>query len=240
MWNKKRLFLMMAFFTFLYGFLVKASASGFITESLPDGGKEYQSKVFPVFFDEPMFAPIESFDVQSNGSFAVVYDASGKSKRTIGIYDSSGIFQYGYTLGSGGVIGIEWCDEQSLYLYFQRGDIVMSIDNNGACTYAAQIVTKNEDNQRYWSQKVFATSKRCGNDIYQLQNDFGILNCMVKSYSKLVKTTADGESIVLYDVSDKMFAKTVVLIAAGILFLCILSILVVKMMKRVFVEIMKK
>ena len=126
---------------------------------------------------------IKCFDVNTDGFYAI-----GCANNTIYIYDSTGVFQYGYRFHTEGTYGIE-LKENSIVIYLARSNIAVEIDPNGQCLNAEEVnIAYNILNR---------TKKEVGNVRYYLDRDIGIFN---GNYSRLVKTE-DGEEVVLYDVT---------------------------------------
>lgn len=141
-----------------------------------------QSLDISVFHQEGTGRLIKCFDANADGLYAI-----GFKNNTIHIYDSHGVFQYGYRFHTKGTYGIE-LKENSIVIYLARSNIAVEIDPNGQCLNAEEVnIAYNILNR---------TEKEVGNVRYYLDRDIGIFN---GDYSRLVRV--DDEEVVLYDVT---------------------------------------
>jgi hypothetical protein len=135
---------------------------------------------------------IKCFDVNSNGYYAIGY-----ANNTINIYDSFGVFQYGYHFHTDGTYAIE-LKENSIIIYLGRSNIAVEIDSSGACINAEKVHFSKDLADNVINRSV----KQIGNVTYYLERDIGIFN---SDYSRLVKVDETGTKTVLYDVTTRGF-----------------------------------
>ena len=143
-----------------------------------------------VFHQEETDRLIKCFDVNSEGFYAIGY-----KNNTIKIYDSLGVFQYGYHFHTDGTYAIE-LKENSILIYLGRSNIAVEIDSSGACINAEKVHFSKDlaDNV------INRTYKQIENVTYYLERDIGIFN---GDYSRLIKIDETGIKTVLYDVTTR-------------------------------------
>ena len=127
------------------------------------------------------------------------------------------------------VLGIQ--DNNLIYVRFDRGTLILSIDRNG------QVVQVLDDAK---AKVDFYQWKKVVNDeTYFMRNDFengffNVVGFIGSSYAQFCVTNAAGETTVLYDVSAKMLSRmTIAVIAFGSFFvIAILSLIIQGFRKR--------
>ncbi len=159
--------------------------------------------------EEAYHHSIDCFDVSGSGLIAVGIDED--IEKHINIYNSDGIFQYGYSFKDSGTYGIEF-DNDNLIIYFVRGDDACLIDEEGNLIEMCTIANTAENN-RYWQQNVFAKSRNVGSDKYVLSK----VMIFYPSYSKLTKISSDGTESVMIDVSADSFIYMIIVIFIAII-----------------------
>lgn len=167
--------------------------------------------------DEPQKRTILCFDVNSNGMIAIGSAAS--ENKYISVYDSTGEFQYGYTFNCNQSFGVQW-DNTNLIICFVKNDVAASFDSNGNNT-ELRIIENTDSNNSYWNNSVFSREKTIDSNSYTIKNNMGALNIFASSYSQLIKTDAQGNETVLYDVSTIQLTQTVFIIIAAVVFVLI-------------------
>ncbi|MBQ4572564.1 MAG: hypothetical protein IJA80_04740 [Clostridia bacterium] len=171
-----------------------------------------------VFEQEVSGNTIECFDVNDDGMIALGTNKS--SQKFISIYNSQGVFQYGYQFDCSGSFGIEW-DANDIIIYFVRSDIACSVNPVGEIQEILDIKNTSNNNS-YWNNNVFSTTRTVGNVKYRIQNDFGILNIFSTSYSQLVIQDSNGQMKTIYDVNSQQLFKLVFEVVCILLFIPIL------------------
>lgn len=147
---------------------------------------------------------IECFDVNDHEMIALGHRTFNDA--TISVYDSFGIFQYGYTFNYNALFGIEWNGEY-LNIYLVRSNVLIVVDRD-ANIIDIVTVQNTMENDNYKNEYIFKNEKKVGETEYTLTNDMGIFNFVSVSYSQLVKTSSDGDVIVIYDANSLQIITT--------------------------------
>ncbi len=202
---------------------VCSKSDSFETESLSSGKSE--SVVSNIRFKrldiERNKDSIECFDVNESGEIAI--GSESHSSKIISIYSTDGVFLYALEFETEGGFGLEWQDN-SLNVYFVRGAIGINIDPQGNILDVFAIKDTMENNS-YWNNVVFSSTRNVNGTVYKIDNDLGIFNFVQSSYSRLVKIAPNGEKIVLYDVGNSQLFYT--LLWTGVILIGIVSIITI-------------
>lgn len=182
-----------------------AKNTGFSTITLPkeDIDLFLDSINISVLKKEPQKKAIKCFDVNESGQIAI--GCGDSNYKTVCIYTSSGVFQYGYSFKCSGTFGIEM-DDNHLTIYFVRSDVALSISPKGEIESIAKIQNTLENNS-YWNNVVFSTRRKAKNSEYIIKNNIGFLGLFSSAYSELVVTNIKGETNTIYDVSSSQLLK---------------------------------
>lgn len=164
-------------------------------------------------YAEPESASMTGFDVNEEGSIAIGFRRT--NDKAIGIYDSEGIFRYGYRFQTSGAFRLE-LDQEDLILYLVRGDFMIRINPEGDVELVADILDTRENNT-YANYLDAMRKKTVGDRKYVMRKNLGILNGFAFSYSQLVMIGADGEETIIYDVSLQNGIKTVLILTVILL-----------------------
>lgn len=209
-----------------YRFPVLAMDIGFSTVPLSEDEEKsfLENWSISVSHHEPVTEPIDCFDVNEEGMIALGF--SDSEQKMIGIYTSSGEFQYSYEFECYGKFGLEW-DENGLIIYLVRSDLAIAVDTEGKIKNIFKIEDTMKNNS-YWNHSVFATKRTVGNCKYVIKNDMGIFNISASSYSQLITIDEDGDTNIIYDVNSSQLLKSIVMfvgviIFAGIVILCLVK-----------------
>lgn len=204
-------------------FTAYSMTNGFDVESLTTNESEKIIAGIPVkrINAETAKDSIECFDVNENGLIAI--GSENHSAKTISVYTDDGVFQYAFEFEVDGSFGIEWIKD-SLNVYFVRGAIGINIDPQGNILDVFAIKDTMENNS-YWNNVVFSSTRNVNGTVYKIDNDLGIFNFVQSSYSRLVKISPNGEKIVLYDVGNSQLFYT--LLWTGVILIGIVSIITI-------------
>lgn len=211
------------FFMSISTFPVYSMTNGFDVEPLTvtESKKIISSITFERFNVEPTNDSIECFDVNENGEIAI--GSESHSSKIISIYSTDGVFLYALEFETEGGFGLEWQDN-GLNVYFVRGAIGINIDPQGNILDVFAIKDTMENNS-YWNNVVFSSTRNVNGTVYKIDNDLGIFNFVQSSYSRLVKISPNGEKIVLYDVGNSQLFYT--LLWTGVILIGIVSIITI-------------
>ena len=207
------------------GVEVLAMNIGFSTELLPEDDMNTLLKNVNISMlaDEPPKKTIECFAVNEDGVIAIGYSSS--ENKTVCIYTSDGVFQYGYSFKCSGNFGIE-LDKSVLKIYLVRSDIAIAVNSVGEVESILKIQNTSENNS-YWNDCVFSTRRKIGDTEYFLKNDMGILNVFASSYSQLITTNKYGEESIIYDVNSAQFSNMLVVVGGVVVFICLVVTVVI-------------
>lgn len=226
--NKKFIFitLVISIFILFHNITANAMNTGFSTQSLSsEERKAFDTNVDISFLEiEPNKKTIECFDVNEKGVVAI--GSSVSKRKTIAIYDSKGVFQYGYEFDCNGAFGIEW-DNDNIIIYFVRSDVACSVNPVGTIEELLKIENTQENNS-YWNHSVFSTSRTAGDNKYTIKNDMGLFNVFASSYSQLEIVDLNGEINVFYDVNSYQLSKIIAIFIGVTIFCCMVVCVLIR------------
>lgn len=205
---------------------VFAMVPGFDTEKLQeDEATDFLENIeFTILENEPSKKSIDCFDVDEKGLVAVGF--SNFNTKTICIYTNQGTYQYGYTFECSGSFGVELKDN-ILNIYFVRSDIAISINQNGD-VIGVERIKNTIENDSYWRESVYSTTKKVGDNTYTIKSDLGLLNIFATSYSQVVITDANGVENVIYDVNSQQLINILLVLIGSVLFVGVCLTVVIK------------
>ena len=88
------------------------------------------------------------------------------------------------------------------------------------------------ENNSYWNNVVFSSTRNVNGTVYKIDNDLGIFNFVQSSYSRLVKISPNGEKIVLYDVGNSQLFYTLLWLGVILIVLIAAIISIAKQFKK--------
>ena len=138
------------------------------------------------------------------------------------MYDSEGVFQYGYEFECDGNFGLEW-DDNNIIIYFVRSNVAALFDASGT-NLELKIIQNTTNNNDYWNHFVEATKRTMNEEQYIMRNNMGLLNLFASSYSQLIRIDTDGNVISIYDVGHEYNIKFIIGLIAVILFLLFVTV----------------
>lgn len=172
--------------------------------------------------EEPEKEYITCFGVNDDGLILLV-DGITEIK-TVSVYTSDGTFNYGYEVPSTGACYAEW-DGDNIIIYYVRSDIAASFDNTGKLLEVKRIENTSENNS-YWYE-LCAEERNVNGNKYVMKNDMGVLNFVAMAYSQITVTDSDGNTTVIYDVSQQMLAGTIIVVTlVAAVFICAIIIII--------------
>lgn len=205
----KYLILSLALLSVLFANPIKVNAlnTGFDTNDSPAEKKESSiSNInLSLITEEPAKKGIVCFDVNDNHLIAVGQRAAS-IKKTVCVYSTDGVFQYGYTFECYGTFGVEW-DNENLNIYFVRGDIIISVTPSGEVLDVLEVQDTNNNNS-HMNNLLNSTKRKIGDTEYALQMNLGSLNIFATSYSKVIATNENDEKSIVYDATAEHLLET--------------------------------
>lgn len=155
---------------------------------------------------------IQCFDVSENGMVAIGIGSDYGNSKTIYVYDTSGIFQYGFQFDCDGDYAIIF-QGNLLSIYFLRGNVFAVYDATGTCV-DVQKVEDSSQNYALAKEILNRTTKSVAGNEYMLERDMSIGN----SYSRLVVTDEYGSKVVFYDVTQNHNIGQIAIVTVIVLF----------------------
>lgn len=225
--KKNYLFLLIALLSVLFANPIKVNAvnTGFDTNDLPDERKHSCLSYIDLSLtnNEPAKKPIDCFAVNEDGLIAVGYSNLFENK-TICVYTSDGVFQYGYTFKDMGTFRLEW-DNKNLNIYLVRGGIIVSVTPSGEVVDVLEIQDTKSNNE-YSNELFYSTKRKIGNTEYSIESDIGaFLDFFTPLYSRIVITNENGEKSIIYDVNDELLFNMVLNITGFSAMFCLCGVL---------------
>lgn len=191
---------------------VCATNAGFTTNNLDPS--TIDTSDICLLTTEPLKETITCFDVSENGMFAI--GTGNSTQKVISVYDHEGVFQYGYCFRTQGTYGIE-LDNGVVYIYFVRGDIVISLDSSGGVMGVFEVENTLENNTR-WQQLLYSNERTVGDTKYIAENDAILFNWLTSSYDKLIAEKPNGIRTVVYDADNTHVVRGSFILTGAILF----------------------
>ena len=204
---------------------VNAINTRFSTEEVSEAQKNtFISNIkLIVLKTEPTKRGILCFDVNDHGLIAI--GQNGTNSKELCVYNSQGVFLYGYAFDCSQSFGIEW-DGRLINIFFVRSDILLSLDSAGNVKDIKK-VQNTYDNNIYMNSMLDSTCRVVGDTKYLIRNNAGLFNRIATSYSQIVIIDAKGEESVIYDDSSSQLTKTVLSISVIIMFASIAMVVIV-------------
>ncbi len=159
---------------------------------------------------------IDNFDVRSDGVVAIVFS----DWKHIAIIDNNGGFLYGFEvdLSVNGGFYVVW-DNDTLNILTNRGDRIFAVDDEGTILKSGKLTSSN------WISEAETRKRKVNGDTYEMSSSIAFI--LSTGYSRLTKTTADGEITEIYSNSTKSAVKSVsafliisLVVAVSVSFIC--------------------
>lgn len=224
------LFSLLIFVLFANIIEVNAVNTGFQTNHIQNEEENiFISNINILLIDkEPLKKTITCFDVNSNHLIAI--GQSTMDRKTICIYSTDGLFQYGYTFNCDGDFGVEW-DEENLNIYFVRSSIVVSVTPSGEILDVLEVQNTIENNS-YRNHFIYSTRRIIDDTEYFIDNDFGILNLFALSFSRIIMKDTTGDESIIYDVSAMQLSNILLSIIIVSIFVFLTIAVIVYVLKK--------
>ena len=194
----------------------------------PDEAADIASNIeFTIVKSGPSKMNIDCFDVSNDESIAICF--SRATQKTICVYSKDFTFLYGFSFYSSGSVGVSWINDE-LNLYFVRGDILATIDENAKITSISTFPSTTQSD-KYYRHEILVTTRQIGDKQYSLNNP-GILKVINSGYSQLIVQDSSEETHILYD--------TNITPASAMIGFCAVSSIIVTMIILVIVWTFRK
>lgn len=169
--------------------------------AMSDAAEEFISRIgiYP-WSNDGVARSIQCFDVNSQGYSAIGFCGASTQTKYVGIYDKDGNFLYGYSFQCSGSYLLEWVDEEQLAIYWVRGSVRATFDQNCKCQeYFPYKVDTAMNRHLNTLQK---TTRLINEDRYVIDKGNSVLTKFATSYSSLVRVSSDGVEHIIYDASS--------------------------------------
>ena len=231
--NKKFIILFLVFIMLLLQMLPSFSSDyGFELYDATDELKDYIENNFDLKLINEMptiESNFENFDVNELGEIAICFNFV-RNRNYIIVYDSSGEFSYGISFVGHGQYAVGWLDG-NIAIYSVRGDIIVVVDSFSACLEVKEI-QRNSENNNYWRNHVFAKERKTDNVSYKADEH-------LDGYSRLIKTTSDGQEQVIFENTVGITFFYVVAIAVVCIVLAVFAAFWIVLIKMIIKEMRK-
>lgn len=145
---------------------------------------------FGLWVDDGTSPSIQCFDVNDQGEIAIGYNGITYRNKCIGVYDVEGNFLYGYSFRCDGSFLVEWVDNGELAIYWMRGTVRATFDQDGKCIDYQTFTIDKEMNKKINS--LFEVSRTIGNERYYLDKGDGFVSQLALNYYRVIHVGADG------------------------------------------------
>lgn len=211
--TKEFLFFLLIISVLLCAFDLNVSAmnTGFTTCNMePDMQQTFLfNNDLTLITTEPEKQSIVCFDVNDDG--LILIGSGNFESKIVSVYTSDGIFKYGYKFTDSGNFGVEW-DGDNVIIYFVRSDVAALVDSTGDILELKTIENTIENNS-YWNHSVYSEERTANGNEYVMKNHMGLLNAFSTSYSQITRTDIDGNTTIVYDVSQQYLTGTIIVVA---------------------------
>lgn len=173
--------------------------TGYVISELTEEEREERMDFYQfTSVDEIPALPFDCYAVNDNGLIAVSSNEFFHNVGYLGIYNSDGELERGYTFYAASSIYLEWAGE-ILNVYSVRSGIIMALDENGTIIDIAEVPTGVSENYSYETNYIKASEKKVGDEKFVAYNVFGKRPLSDLPRYKLVHIDADGNENVVYD-----------------------------------------
>lgn len=157
------------------------------------------------WIDDGVVRGIECFDVNGQGYSAIGFCGPSTQTKYVGVYDKEGVFLYGYSFRCSGSYLIEWINENQLAIYWVRGSVRATFDQN--CKCQEYFPYKDDTAMNRHLNILQKTTRQINEDRYVIDKGNGVLTKFATNYSRLVRISSDGVEHIIYDASSSAFVS---------------------------------
>jgi hypothetical protein len=209
---------------------VFAVSTSFYTEPISAERKEkvLSNISFSPMEFEPRKKGFECFDINEHGMIVLV--SSTFKGESICVYDSDGVFQYGFTFDDAGSVGALW-DGDIVNIYYVRGDLLVSVNSCGEVLDVVEAPSTVENNA-YYREIIKASKRTVGSTTYIARGHSGSATMFTSSYTKLTAKDSDGNETVIYDATAYNTAKVILVSVVAALFVILVGLYIIRSYKK--------
>lgn len=194
---------------------VTAVNTGFQNCDITEEMNEFISSIeFNYIAKEPQKRGFSCFDVNEKGLIVLGYQNS-----TVVVYDSDGLYMYGYQFNIYGLFGVEW-DNDNINIYFVRAGKMLSVDSKGNALGLLRIENSLYNNS-YYHNKMLSKNKVINDREYVIKDILDPLNILSTERSQVVVINGDGTEDIIFDVTIQRLILRFFLYTIIILFIII-------------------
>lgn len=152
---------------------------------------------------------IECFDVSERGDIAVgMRQVNGPC--LVSVYDREGRRLWGLSFQATGKYYLEWAGPDAISIYWVRSAVRGTFDAQGNCLMLEEYKDDPLMAERF--RALGAPERAADGEAYQLDAALGFLSSLAPSYSRVLRSTREGQEIVVVDMTGGN--------AGGVLFVC--------------------
>lgn len=158
---------------------------------------------------------IVSFDVSDDGEILLGFEGN-----KFAVVDGTGVVNL-YEFTNDGIFYVQW-NGDNILLLLVRGSIVIEINSDGHLVNMIKADESSSENNSIWNYLSRRKCIRQGEYSYCIRNDMGLFNFFTSSYSQLIKTDSNGNTTVIYDISDTIIAKMIILLFCAVVLVAVI------------------
>ena len=208
---------------------VSALEAQYHTEPISDTELNEITKRIDLLFIEEEVKPryLSCFDVSEEEMIATGTNYM-LSKDIITVYDSNGVYQYGYSFGGDEEFYPVWFDK-ILNLYLPRSAVFLALDNKGNCINAQKVISDDYQNNKNNMYLFNPHSVQQNDNRYYMKNGNTVFET---GYSYLVKEGKNEEPVIIIDCFHSNVLITVVKVLLFLLFIFVVLLVGIKFLIR--------
>ncbi len=171
-------------------------------------------------------SPLVSFDVSENETLLL-----GFGSHQIAVVLNGHVLSYFEFAEGGGDYYVQWQNDNIL-LYLVRSSVIAEVSQDGQLIDMIRADDKSIHNNSLWTELANRHRITVNGISYSMSNERGILNLFLPSFRKLIKTDADGNSTVLFDVGSLLSARRIITLVFIVAFLSLILVKLVQPVKK--------
>lgn len=148
--------------------------------------------------------PVNCFAISDSGLIALGLDTSDDA--ILYVYDTTGQFIYGYRFLNNHCAFAVFFEGDNLSIYWGKSRYIGTFDSEGNCIQLHKVVNCPQNSDAYHRDKYRPGKGKVGNTEYIAERGIGIL----AGYSRFTVKDADGNTRVIFDVTQEQNLRTTV------------------------------